>query len=193
MGNLVYAINLTLDGCCDHTKGSPDDALLDYYTRLLRGVDLLLYGRKTYELMVPYWPDVAKNPDESKADRDFAEAFVSKRKIVFSRTLENGEGPKCEVREDGPARRNASVEERTRWRYFGGRSGHPVAADRAGSGGRISVCDYAGHRGRRQAADGRREPAAEIAIETCRGQDFQVGKYCASLPEAINRTRTSWK
>jgi len=91
MGNLVYAINLTLDGCCDHTKGVPDDALLDYYTRLLRGVDLLLYGRKTYELMVPYWPDVAKNPDETKADRDFAEAFVSKRKIVFSRTIENGE------------------------------------------------------------------------------------------------------
>ena len=91
MGNLIYAINVTLDGCCDHTKGLVDDALLDYYTRMVRGVDVLVYGRKTYELMVPYWPDVAKNPDETKADRDFAEAFVSKPKIVFSRTLESGE------------------------------------------------------------------------------------------------------
>jgi dihydrofolate reductase len=91
MRKLIYAINATLDGCLDHTNGVPDDALMDHYTRLLRGVDLLVYGRKTYELMVPYWPDVAKNPSETKADHDFAEAFVSKRKIVFSRTLESGE------------------------------------------------------------------------------------------------------
>jgi dihydrofolate reductase len=42
--------------------------------------------------MVPYWPDVAKNPSETKADREFAETFVSKDKIVFSRSLESAEG-----------------------------------------------------------------------------------------------------
>jgi dihydrofolate reductase len=38
--------------------------------------------------MVPYWPDVLKNPSETKADRDFAQAFDSVPKIVFSRSLD---------------------------------------------------------------------------------------------------------
>ena len=56
MRNVIFAINITLDGCCDHTKGIADDELLDHYTQVLREVDLLVYGRKTYQLMVPYWP-----------------------------------------------------------------------------------------------------------------------------------------
>ena len=91
MRKLIYAINVTLDGCFDHTNGVPDDALMDYFTELLRGADLLLYGRKTYELMVPYWPDVAKDPSETKADRDFAQVFVATNKIVFSRSLDSAE------------------------------------------------------------------------------------------------------
>jgi len=42
-------------------------------------------------LMVPYWPDVAKNPSETKADIEFAQTFVSKKKIVFSRSLARSE------------------------------------------------------------------------------------------------------
>jgi len=61
MRKLIFGINLTLDGCCDHTKVSGDDELHEYYARFLRRVDTLLYGRKTYELMVPFWPDMAKN------------------------------------------------------------------------------------------------------------------------------------
>ena len=37
--------------------------------------------------MVPYWPDVLKNPNETKADIDFARAWVSTDKVVFSRSL----------------------------------------------------------------------------------------------------------
>src|SRR5690348_11453387 len=91
MRNLIYAINITLDGCCDHTKGIADKELLEHYTHFLREVDLLVYGRKTYQLMVPYWPDVAKDPSASKADRDFAQAFESANKIVFSRSLDGAE------------------------------------------------------------------------------------------------------
>jgi len=93
MGNLIYAINLTLDGCCDHTKFKPpsDDELLEHYTHLLRDFDLLVYGRKTYQLMVPYWPDIAKSQSETKADIEFAQTFVSKKKIVFSRSLASAE------------------------------------------------------------------------------------------------------
>jgi len=92
MRNVIYAINITLDGCCDHTKIIPDDEILGlYFTELTRDAGLQVFGRKTYELMVPYWPDVAKNPSETKADRDFAEAFCSLDKVVFSRSLESVE------------------------------------------------------------------------------------------------------
>jgi dihydrofolate reductase len=92
MRNVIYAINITLDGCCDHTKtvGSGDEAL-EYYTHLMRGVDLLVFGRKTYQLMVPYWPHVAKDPSETKASIEFARTFVSMNKIVFSRSLDSAE------------------------------------------------------------------------------------------------------
>jgi dihydrofolate reductase len=91
MRKLIYAINLTLDGGCDHTNGVPDDEVFEYSTHLVRGADLLVFGRKTYQLMVPYWPDVAKNPSETEADREFAETFVSKNKIVFSQSLQSAD------------------------------------------------------------------------------------------------------
>ena len=91
MRKLIYAINLTLDGGCDHTNGVPDDDVFEYATQLVRGADLLVFGRKTYQLMVPYWPDIAKNPSETKEDREFADTFVSKDKIVFSQSLESAE------------------------------------------------------------------------------------------------------
>src|SRR5262245_22889213 len=91
MRNVIFAINITLDGCVDHTKQGADEETHEYFTRLLRDVDLLVFGRKTYQLMVPYWPEVAKNPSESKSDREFAEAFVSLNKLVFSRSLESVE------------------------------------------------------------------------------------------------------
>ena len=91
MRNVIYAITVTLDGCFDHTLGIPDDEVLEYYTNLVRDADLLVFGRKTYELMVPYWPDIAKSHSETKADREYADTFVSKNKIVFSRSLESAE------------------------------------------------------------------------------------------------------
>lgn len=97
MRNLIYAINVTLDGCCDHTSQSVDDEKLEYFTQLTREADVQIFGRKTYELMVPYWPDVLKSPNETKADTDFARAFVATGKIVFSRTLEGVEDKNARV------------------------------------------------------------------------------------------------
>ncbi|HEX7894964.1 MAG TPA: dihydrofolate reductase family protein [Terriglobales bacterium] len=91
MRNVIFAINLTLDGCCDHTKAIADDELLDHYTQLLREAGLQVFGRKTYQLMVPYWPDVAKSQPESKASIEFARTFDSMQKVVFSRTLDRVE------------------------------------------------------------------------------------------------------
>src|SRR6204780_445886 len=92
MRKLIYTINVSIDGCCDHTKMVPDEEVLGYGAQLVRDAGLLVYGRKTYQLMVPYWPEIAKNPSETKADREFAQTFVSKKKIVFSRSLASAEG-----------------------------------------------------------------------------------------------------
>jgi dihydrofolate reductase len=91
MRNLIFSINITLDGCCDHTKQYVDDEILEYYTQLLTDVGLLVYGRKTYQLMVPYWPEVLKDPSATKADTEFARAFDSSSKVVFSRSLDSPE------------------------------------------------------------------------------------------------------
>lgn len=91
MRTLIFAINTTLDGCVDHTKQVADDETHEYFTDLLREVDLLVFGRKTFELMVPFWPEVAKNQSMSKASNEFARTFDSIDKIVFSRTLESAE------------------------------------------------------------------------------------------------------
>ena len=91
MRNLIFAINTTLDGCCDHTKQLADDETHEYFTDLLQNVDLLVFGRKTYELMVPFWPEVAKAQSMTKAENDFARIFDSIQKIVFSRSLASAE------------------------------------------------------------------------------------------------------
>ena len=91
MRNLIFAINITLDGCCDHTKVIADEELHEYFTELMRDGDLLVYGRKTYQLMVPFWPDVAKNQSMTKASNEFARTFDSIEKIVFSRSLDGAE------------------------------------------------------------------------------------------------------
>ena len=91
MRKLIFGINTTLDGCVDHTKGFADDETHEYWTQFLREGGLLVYGRKTYQLMVPFWPEVAKTQSMSKASNDFALVFDSLPKVVFSRTLESVE------------------------------------------------------------------------------------------------------
>jgi dihydrofolate reductase len=99
MRNVIFAINTTLDGCCDHTKFYPDEETMEYFTHLTRDADTFVYGRKTYQLMVPYWPDVAKNPSvDRKADYEFGQAFDAIEKIiVFSQSLDSPEGKKTRI------------------------------------------------------------------------------------------------
>jgi len=87
MRKLIYSINLSIDACCDHTKMTGDDSIMEFFGDLLRESDLLVYGRTTYELMVPYWPDIAKKPMEDPVEYEFAQAFDALDKIVFSKTI----------------------------------------------------------------------------------------------------------
>jgi dihydrofolate reductase len=91
MRNIVYGINLSADGCCDHTKFGGGADIHEYFTDLMRETDLIIYGRKTYELMVPYWPEVAKDHSGSKSENEFADAFSALDRVVFSRSLASAE------------------------------------------------------------------------------------------------------
>lgn len=99
MGKLIFGINFSIDGCCDHTKGMPDEEVHEHFAQLTRDADVLLYGRKTYELMVPFWPDVAKNPEGLPQSMvDFAKAFDSVGKIVVcSRSLDKVDGENTSI------------------------------------------------------------------------------------------------
>lgn len=86
MGKLIAAINMTLDGFCDHTYGIADDELHQHYSALLSSAGTILYGRITYQLM-EYWQTVVKNPTGNQATDEFAAMMDRIPKIVFSRTL----------------------------------------------------------------------------------------------------------
>src|SRR5580698_6458037 len=122
MRNVIYAINLTLDGCWFHTKINPAEDLLEHYTHLLRDdAGLLVYGRKTYQLMVPYWPDIAKSQSETRADIEFALAFDSLNKIVFSRSLDRVEDKNTRIVRTNLRDEILKLKTRTRQKYFGRR------------------------------------------------------------------------
>jgi len=87
MRKLIAAMNMTLDGFCDHTEMIADDEIHEHYTELLRNAGTLLYGRITYQLMESYWPSVVENPTGNKPMDDFAIAIDNIQKIVYSRTL----------------------------------------------------------------------------------------------------------
>src|SRR6188768_1977348 len=88
MRKIIAAINMTLDGVCDHTAGVPDEEIHQHYTELLGQADLILYGRITYQLM-EFWRTLLENPSDEKSMNDFAIAIDKIQKIVFSHTLKD--------------------------------------------------------------------------------------------------------
>lgn len=89
MRKLIAAINMTLDGFCDHTAMIADEELHQYYTALLNNAGAIIYGRITYQLMESFWPTIVKNPTGNKPMDEFAVAIQNIPKIVFSHTLNN--------------------------------------------------------------------------------------------------------
>lgn len=89
MRKLIAAINMTLDGFCDHTAMIADDELHQHYSDLLASAGVLIYGRITYQLMESAWPEVVKNLTGNKSLDQFAITIDELPKVVFSRTLKD--------------------------------------------------------------------------------------------------------
>ena len=90
MRKVIAAINMTLDGFCDHTAMIPDDEIHQHYSELLRSAGTILFGRITYQLM-EYWKLIVKNPTGNQSVDEFAVTIDNISKIVFSHKLDNVE------------------------------------------------------------------------------------------------------
>lgn len=61
-----------------------------YCDEMIDSVGLALYGRRSYEMMLSYWPQAERNP-QSEADLAFARKMNALPKVVLSRTLAKAE------------------------------------------------------------------------------------------------------
>ncbi|MCE1165754.1 MAG: dihydrofolate reductase family protein [Bacteroidetes bacterium] len=100
MRKLIAAINMTIDGICDHTAGIADDELHIHYNDMLKNTGALLFGKTTYQLMENSWPEIVKNPTGNKPTDEFAVLIDNISKIVFSRTLKNVEWKNTELKNE---------------------------------------------------------------------------------------------
>jgi dihydrofolate reductase len=87
MRPLRYSINVTLDGCCDHREGFPDEELHRHAAENIAQADALLFGRVTYEMMEAAWrlPAQWEMPAWMKP---FARTIDAAKKYVVSSTLD---------------------------------------------------------------------------------------------------------
>ncbi|UFH57249.1 dihydrofolate reductase family protein [Spirosoma sp. KNUC1025] len=88
MRTVTFSMNVSLDGYCDHTMFNPSEEVLEYFTATLSEVDLLFFGRVMYQLMFPYWADVAQNQSGTAAENRFAQRLTAINRVVISRSLD---------------------------------------------------------------------------------------------------------
>ena len=103
MRKVIAAMNMTLDGFCDHTAMMADDEIHQHYNELLRSSGVLVYGRTTYQLMESYWPTVVQNPTGNEPVDEFAVLMDDIPKVVFSRTLHHVDWKTARVAKQGLA------------------------------------------------------------------------------------------
>src|SRR4030095_7591837 len=88
MRPLRYSINVTLDGCCDHRVGSPDEEMHRHATKSIDQADALLLGRVTYEMMESAWRPPGQMEAMPEWMRPFGRTIDAAKNYVVSSTLE---------------------------------------------------------------------------------------------------------
>jgi dihydrofolate reductase len=93
MGKIIALGHISLDGYMSDLEGKIDIIKMDeevarYVAELWQGAGGTIYGRKTYELMDPFWPNVKMEPGKwPKWMVDYAEWVDEAVKVVVTRTL----------------------------------------------------------------------------------------------------------
>ena len=88
MRPLRFSINTTLDGCCDHRAGMPDEETHQHATEWIAQADALLFGRVIYQMMEEAWRPPGMLDQLPEYTHGFSRAIDPKRKYVVSSTLE---------------------------------------------------------------------------------------------------------
>lgn len=149
MRKVVFAINITIDGYCGHESGIADDELHEFFTGLLRDSDIEIFGRNTYQLMYPYWHDVAINQSETKVINEFARTFDAIPKIVFSTTLKSVEWNNTILLRSNLQEEILKLKQQPGKKYFHWCTEHRVASCTMESYRRVSLCRSPDHCRRR--------------------------------------------
>lgn len=93
MRPLRYSINVTLDGCCDHRAGMPDEEIHRHAAENIEQAGALLFGRVTYQMMEDAWRPVAETGVKPDWMDDwmvpFARSIHAAKKYVVSSTLDS--------------------------------------------------------------------------------------------------------
>jgi dihydrofolate reductase len=84
MRTLHATMNISLDGCCDHTQVIADEEFHDRMMDLFGRAVALVFGRNTYELLHSYWPKVAASGNGTPAEIRLARLLDEKPKYVVS-------------------------------------------------------------------------------------------------------------
>ena len=91
MARLIFASNMSLDGCTEDERGAvdwapPDDDVFASITELMRSAGTYLYGRRMYETMA-VWETDSTLAAQSDLTAHFAKAWQAADKVVYSSSL----------------------------------------------------------------------------------------------------------
>jgi dihydrofolate reductase len=108
VGNLIYAMNVSLDGYISDRDGNfawsvPTRELFSAWTEFERPIGTYLYGRRLYEAMA-MWDGAHAEPGTTafipgllELEREFAAIWRGAEKIVFSTTLAQPLTPRARI------------------------------------------------------------------------------------------------
>ena len=88
---IILDLAVTLDGFIEGVNGEVDWCIMDPdmgFMDFLNGIDTILYGRKSYDLWGQYIPESGV----SDTEKEIWKLVHSKKKYVFSKTLEKVDG-----------------------------------------------------------------------------------------------------
>lgn len=88
MRPLRYAINVTLDGCCDHMAIIPDEDTHRHATEGVARADAIILGRVTYGMMEAGWRHPVPAGTRPEWMEPFARTINAAKKYVVSKTLD---------------------------------------------------------------------------------------------------------
>ena len=91
MARLIYASNMSLDGCTEDERGAfdwapPDDDVFAFITELMRSAGTYLYGRRMYETMA-VWETDSTLAAQSDLTAHYAKVWQAADKVVYSSSL----------------------------------------------------------------------------------------------------------